>query len=101
MAEYFLTPAARSDLAEIRAYLSAAPEAIRSREIDRLEAAFTHAVRFRFIGRHEPELKRRLGQTRSLLSGPYRIYYYPESLPLEIIAVIHGKRDPIAVLKRR
>jgi plasmid stabilization system protein ParE len=101
MAGYVLTPTAQGDLREIRSYLADAPEAIRERVIAELLATCQQAAQFPESGRVEAELPRQEGKvTRSLLCFPYRIFYYPETLPLQIFAVIHGRRDPIQVLKQ-
>jgi plasmid stabilization system protein ParE len=101
MSAYVLTPKARRHLEEIREYLGVAQESIRHREVDRLLATFAQAAQFPFSGRKEPELKRQAVEPRSLLCKPYRVFYYPETFPLAIFAIIHGKRDPVAVLKGR
>jgi len=102
MAGYVLTPTARRDLREIRQYLAGAPQPIRDRVIDRLIETFQQASDFPDSGRPEPELPRTAGAvSRSLLRYPYRIFYYPEASPVRIFAILHGKRDPLTVLKGR
>jgi plasmid stabilization system protein ParE len=91
MADYILTPTAQRDLQGIRDYLAGAPLQIRERVIDSLIATFRQAVLFPSSGRPEPELQRVAAVPRSLLRYPYRVFYYPETSPLEIFAVIHGK----------
>jgi plasmid stabilization system protein ParE len=101
MAEFILTPTAQRHLRSIRDYLADAPEEIRNRVIAELTQTFWQAVRFPESGRLEPELMRANGETpRSLLCYPYRVFYYPDSSPRIIYAVIHGKRDPVALLRR-
>jgi plasmid stabilization system protein ParE len=100
MAEYILVPTAQRHLGEIRDYLAEAPPAIRNRVIDQIIQTCQQAADFPFSGLSEQELIRRDGKlTRSLLRYPYRIFYHPETSPLEIFAVIHGKRDTLRVLK--
>jgi len=101
MADYILTPTAQRDLQDIRDYLAGAPRQIRERVIDSLIGTFRQAALFPNSGRPEPELQRVAAVTRSLLRYPYRVFYYPETSPLEIFAVIHGKRDPLAILRSR
>jgi plasmid stabilization system protein ParE len=101
MADYILTPTAHHDLQDIRDYLAGAPRQIRDRVIDSLIRTFRQAALFPDSGRPEPELQRAATVTRSLLRYPYRVFCYPETSPLAIFAVIHGKRDPITVLKER
>jgi plasmid stabilization system protein ParE len=101
MADYILTPTAQRDLQVIREYLAGAPGPIRERVIDELTQTFRQAALFPDTGRPEAELPRPHVITRSLLRYPYRIFYYPETSPTEIFAIIHGRRDPPTVLKAR
>ncbi len=99
MAGYVLSRTARRHLNEIRDYLAAAPEHTRNREIDKLLACFAQAAEFPFSGRSEPEVRMSAHEPRSLLSFPYRVYYYPDTSPLQIFAIRHGKRKPPSTLR--
>jgi plasmid stabilization system protein ParE len=100
MAEYILVPTAQRHLGEIRDYLADAPPVIRNRVIDQIIEACQQAADFPYSGLSESESIRREGKvTRSLLRYPYRIFYHPETSPLQIFAVIHGKRDTVRILK--
>ncbi len=100
MAEYILVPTAQRHLGEIRDYLAEAPQDIRNRVIDQIIETCQQAADFPYSGLSESVRRRHDGKiTRSLLRYPYRIFYHPETSPLQIFAVIHGKRDSIKVLR--
>ncbi len=99
MVRYILTRMARNHLREVREYLAVAPAHVREREINKLLACFAQATEFPFSGRSEPEVRTGTNNPRSLLSYPYRIYYYPETSPLEIFAIRHGRRKTPVSLK--
>jgi len=100
MAEYILVPTAQRHLGEIRDYLAEAPVVIRNRVIDQIMETCQQAADFPYSGLSETVRLRHDGKaTRSLLRYPYRIFYHPETSPIQIFAVIHGRRDPIRVLR--
>ena len=102
MSQYVLSPSARADLAAIRSYLSPAPVRSQERVIAGLNEAFLCALRFPYMGMHEPKLSSRYEeQVRSFVVRPYRCFYLPERAPLEIFAILHGAQDIESVLLAR
>ena len=54
------------------------------------------------LGRSRPYLTARALRFRTLTRHPsYTLVYRPEAVPIEIIAVLHGKREFQRVLKQR
>lgn len=96
MPGYALSRSARRELDGIREYLAPAPEAIRQRQIDRLQETFRLIAEFRQCGRREPALRSLTGEVRSFLSFPYRIYYLPQTDPVQIVSIRHGRLEPFA-----
>jgi plasmid stabilization system protein ParE len=100
MADYILVPTAQRHLGEVRDYLADAPQDIRNRVIDQIMETCQQAADFPYSGLSERERLRHEGKaTRSLLRYPYRVFYHPETSPLQIFAIIHGKLDRTRVLK--
>jgi plasmid stabilization system protein ParE len=102
MKRYELSVEARFDLGGIRRYLAPAPKTIQVRILDELEQTFWRIGDFPLIGRAEPEMTIRYGvHTRSTLSYPYRIYSFPERLPVAVFAILHGAQDIATILRTR
>jgi plasmid stabilization system protein ParE len=98
---YRLTPAARDDLRGIREYLTVAPRKSQLLILRSLRAGFDQAVDFPYSGVREPDHSIE-GQTpRSILVGPYRIFYLPGFAPVPIVAILHGAQDIASILRRR
>jgi plasmid stabilization system protein ParE len=102
MSAFELTPLAEADLFQIWAYIAEdSPSAA-----DRVEEAIYAACRFVAAAPHR-------GHTRRDLTGldvrfwplrrypNYSIVYRPDTAPLQVVAVLHGKRDLVRVLRGR
>jgi plasmid stabilization system protein ParE len=102
MSGYVLTPLAKADIFEIWAYI-----ADRNQDAaDRVEQAIFDACAFLaeapVRGHSRPDLTARPLRFWTLSRYPnYVIVYWPEKTPLQIVAVMHGKRDVQHILKQR
>jgi antitoxin ParD1/3/4 len=102
MSGYVLTPLAKADIFDIWAYI-----ADHSQDAaDRVEQAIFDACAFLaetpMSGHSRPDLTARPLRFWTLSRYPnYVIVYRPEKAPLQIVAVMHGKRDVRRILKRR
>jgi plasmid stabilization system protein ParE len=99
---YDLTPLAKADIFEIWAYIAADNEDA----ADRVEQAIYDACEFvassPFRGHARKELTKRALRFWTLTRYPnYTIVYRPETVPVQVVAVLHGKRNIKRVLKDR
>jgi plasmid stabilization system protein ParE len=99
---YELHPEAIGDLDEIAAYYRDSGPGIASRLVGEFFAAFDLLVQFPHQGFRRPELTNR--PIRFKLVNEFLIAYAPDTEPLWIIAVVHGRRNPrviAAILRGR
>jgi antitoxin ParD1/3/4 len=102
MNAYVLTPLAKADIFYIWSYL-----ADRNQDAaDRVEQAIFDACGFLaetpLRGHSRPDLTTRPLRFWTLSRYPnYVIVYRPETSPLQILAVMHGKRNIQRILKQR
>lgn len=90
MTEPRLTDQAEADLDDAWAHLSRTNRAAADRLIDAfVEAARLHA-RFPESGRARPEFG---PDVRSFLVRPYVVFYHPAGDTIEVLRVLHGRRD--------
>lgn len=102
MNDYALTPLAKADIFDIWAYIAENSESI----ADRVEQAIYEACAFLaqgpLCGHSRPDLTTRSLRFWTLPRYPnYTIVYRPETNPLQIIAVLHGKRNIRRILRQR
>lgn len=102
MNAYLLTPIAKADIFEIWIYIARHSED----SADRVERAIHDACAFiaeaPTRGHSRPDLTSRSLRFWTLTRYPnYSIVYRPETVPVQIIAVIHGKRNIRRILERR
>jgi len=102
MSAYVLTPLAKADIFYIWTYIAADNEAA----ADRVEQAIFDACAFvaevPLRGHSRPSLTARRLRFWTLTRYPnYSIVYRPETAPLQIVAVLHGKRNIRRILKQR
>jgi len=99
---YVLTPLAKADIFDIWSYIADDSEDA----ADRVEQAIYDACAFIAEAPVRGHSRRDL-TARSLLFWTvtrypnYAVVYRPETAPLEIVAVMHGKRNVRRVLKER
>ncbi len=102
MSEYALTPFAKSDIFDIWSYIAEDSEDA----ADRVEQAIYEACRFvaeaPLRGHSRPDLTARSLRFWTLTRYPnYTVVYRPDTSPLQVIAVLHGKRNARRLLKKR
>lgn len=102
MSRYALTAPARADIAEIWSYIAA--DSVEA--ADRVEQAIFDACKL--LGMNPLAGSTRHGSTsRSLRFWTvarfpnYVVVYRPETVPVRVIAILHGKRSLAKILKRR
>jgi plasmid stabilization system protein ParE len=98
---YRLTPDARDDLRGIREYLTAAPRKSQLIILSKIRSGFDQAVDFPYSGLFEPSFFVDDQVPRSILVGPYRIFYLPGFMPVPIVAILHGAQDIPTILAKR
>ena len=102
MSVYVLTPLAKADIFDIWSYIADDNEDA----ADSVERAIYDACAFvaeaSMRGHSRPDLTSRSLRFWTLTRYPnYSVVYRPEKAPLEIVAVLHGKRNIRRVLKQR
>jgi antitoxin ParD1/3/4 len=102
MSVYALTPLAKSDIFQIWSYI--ADDNVRI--ADRVEQAIYDACMFLaeapLRGHFRPDITRRPLRFWTLTRYPnYTVVYRPETVPLQVVAVLHGKRNLQRILKER
>jgi plasmid stabilization system protein ParE len=102
MSRYVLTQQAKADIFDIWSYIADDSE----EAADRVEQAIYDACAFvaksPMRGHARPTLTKRALRFWTLTKYPtYSVVFRPETKPLEIIAVLHGKRNIRRVLKER
>jgi antitoxin ParD1/3/4/toxin ParE1/3/4 len=97
---YILAPEAARDLVQIWRYLKKESS---EETADRVEAVirskFVHLSEFPHTGHWRRDLTDSPVRFFSVYS--YLIVYCPETTPLQIVSILHGRRDVAAVLKNR
>jgi antitoxin ParD1/3/4 len=102
MSAYALTPLARADIFDIWLYIAKDSEPA----ADRVEQAIYEACAFvaeaPLRGHSRRDLTRRPLRFWTLTRYPnYSVVYRPETPPLQIVAVLQGKRNARRILARR
>ncbi|MBR0755108.1 type II toxin-antitoxin system RelE/ParE family toxin [Bradyrhizobium jicamae] len=84
------SPQAEIDVTEIWQYI--AEDSVRAADaiIDRIDAAFDMLADSPLVGRARQDLARNL---RSFAVGNYVIFYVPVRDGIEVVRVMHGRRD--------
>ena len=94
MARYRFTATAQADVNEILAYIARDNRQAAWRLIERFEGRAEKLAHASGIGRPRDELRPGL---RSFAVGNYVLFYLPVSDGIEIIRVLHGRRDIDAI----
>jgi toxin ParE1/3/4 len=90
------SPTALNDLAEIWTYLAGeASDAIAAAQMQKLNARCDALTAFPFSGRSRDELKPGL---RAVVASPYVVLYRVSDESVEIMHIVHGRRDIAAVV---
>jgi plasmid stabilization system protein ParE len=103
MSVYALTPLAKADIFDIWSYIAAASNS--EHIADRVEQAIYDACAFvaeaPMRGHSRSDLTNRPLRFWTLTRYPvYTIVYRPDTAPLQVVAVLHGKRNIRGVLER-
>jgi len=102
MNTFVLTPLAKSDVFEIWRYIAERNEEAADRVEDVIFDACAFVAANPLLGHARRDLTARSLRFWTLTRYPnYGIVYRPETSPLEIIAVLHGKRNIRGILKQR
>ena len=102
MSVYVLTPLAKADIFEIWSYIANDSEDAANRVEQAIYDACAFVAEAPIRGHARTELT-----TRSLLFWPlvrypnYSIVYRPQTKPLQIVAVLHGKRNIRRIVNER
>ena len=102
MSGYALTLLAKADIFDIWSYIAKESEYA----ADRVEQAIYDACAFlaegHLRGHSRPDLTARNVRFWTLTRYPnYTVVYRPETSPLQVLAVVHGKRNLRRMLKER
>ena len=102
MSGYALTPLAKADIFDIWSYIAKESE----NAADRVEQAIYDACAFlaegHLRGHSRPDLTARNVRFWTLTRYPnYTVVYRPETSPLQVVAVLLGKRNLRRMLKER
>jgi antitoxin ParD1/3/4 len=102
MSGYALTPLAKADIFDIWSYIADDSE----KAADRVEQAIYDACEFvaeaPTRGHTRSDLTSRPLRFWTLTRYPnYTVVFRPQTSPLQVVAVLHGKRNVRRILKRR
>jgi len=102
MSSYALTPLARADIFDIWAYIAENSEAAAERVEQAIYDACAFLAEGPLRGHSRPDLTPRALRFWTLSRYPnYTVVYRPDTAPLQIVAVLHGKRNIRRVIKQR
>lgn len=102
MSAYVLTPLAKADIFDIWSYIANDSEDAADRVERAIYAACAFVAEAPLRGHSRPDLTTRPLRFWTLTKYPnYAVVYRPETTPLQIVAVIHGKRNIRRILKQR
>ena len=101
MSAYALTPLAKSDIFEIWSYIADGNEDIANRVEEAIYDACAFVAEAPTRGHSRSDLTSRPLRFWTLTRYPnYSVVYRPETSPLQVVAVLHGKRNIRRILKR-
>ncbi len=102
MSAYALTPLAKADIFEIWSYIAKDSENAANRVEEATYDACALVAEAPMRGHSRPDLTTRSLRFWTLARYPnYSVVYRPETAPLQIVAVLHGKRNVRRLLKQR
>jgi plasmid stabilization system protein ParE len=102
MSRFVLTPLARADIFDIWSYIAEGSEDTAARVEQAIYDACAFLADGPFRGHTRPDLTPRPLRFWTLSRYPnYTVVYRPETAPLQIVAVLHGKRNIRRMLKQR
>jgi len=99
---YVLTPLARADIFDIWSYIADNSEDAANRVEQAIYEACAFMAEASTRGHTRSDLTNRPLRFWTLTRYPnYTVVYRPETAPLQVVAVLHGKRNIQQVLKQR
>jgi antitoxin ParD1/3/4 len=102
MNAYVLTPLAKADIFDIWTYIAENSETAADQVEQAIYEAFGFLAQGPLRGHSRPDLTPRPLRFWTLTRYPnYTVIYRPDTAPLQIIAVLHGKRNIRRVIERR
>jgi antitoxin ParD1/3/4 len=102
MSAYALTPLAKADIFDIWSYIADDSEEAADRVEQSIYDACTFVAEAPLRGHSRPDLTTRSLRFWTLTRYPnYTVVYRPETVPLQVVAVLHGKRNARRILKQR
>ena len=102
MSTYALTPLAKADIFDIWSYIAQDSEHAANRVEQAIYAACLFLAEAPLRGHSRPDLTARPLRFWTLTRYPnYTVVYRPQTVPLQVVAVMHGKRDLRRILKSR
>jgi plasmid stabilization system protein ParE len=102
MSGYVLTPLAKADIFDIWTYVAENSESVAGRVEQAIYDACALLAEGPLRGHTRPDLTARPLRFWTLIRYPnYTVVYRPETAPLQIVAVLHGRRNILRVLKQR
>jgi plasmid stabilization system protein ParE len=102
MSVYALTPLAKADILDIWCYIADDSEDAADRVEQAIYDACALVAQAPMRGHSRPDLTSRSLRFWTLTRYPnYTVVYRPETAPLQVVAVLHGKRNIRRILKQR
>ena len=102
MSAYVFTPLAKADIFDIWSYIAEHSEEAANRVEQAIYDACAFVAEAPLRGHSRPDLTARSLRFWTLTRYPnYAVVYRPETVPLQIVAVLHGKRNIRRILKQR
>jgi plasmid stabilization system protein ParE len=102
MSVYALTPLAKADIFDIWCYIADDSEDAAERVEQAIYDACALVAQGPLRGHSRPDLTSRSLRFWTLTRYPnYTVVYRPETVPLQVVAVLHGKRNIQRILKQR
>jgi plasmid stabilization system protein ParE len=102
MSGYVFTPLAKADIFDIWSYIAGDNEDAANRVEQAIYDACAFLAEGPLRGHPRPDLTPRAVRFWTLTRYPnYTVVYRPETAPVQIIAVLHGKRNITRVLEQR
>jgi plasmid stabilization system protein ParE len=101
MSLYVLTPLAKADIFNIWSYIADRNKGAAERVEQSIYDACAFVAEAPMRGHSRSDLTHRLLRFWTLTRYPsYSVVYRPDVIPIQVVAVLHGKRDLPRVLRR-
>jgi plasmid stabilization system protein ParE len=102
MSAYALTPLAKADIFDIWSYIAEDSQDAAGRVEQAIYDACEFLAEGPLRGHSRPDLTTRPLRFWTLTRYPnYTVVYRPDTVPLQIVAVLHGKRNIKRILRQR